>query len=208
MDGELAPLGQGRPIGARPRSSAGAREPRLQAGPKPGAMVFPPFLPKQKGGRRKGETDSGSNVASGYAYPDSIATRTSSSLFRAHDLKSLCAFTARHFGFGQSNQSHCSGWAPPAGGVPSFRRAPTSRLAVAGLALYAGRAGCCGRDRAAFLQVRSMPQSCGSQLAGEEANVDHTSSSPARRSRQQAVSHMAWLCPRRSRFGSSMNLAA
>jgi hypothetical protein len=50
MDGELAPQGQGRPIGARPRSSAGAREPE---GPEPGAMVFPPFLPKQKGGTVK-----------------------------------------------------------------------------------------------------------------------------------------------------------
>jgi hypothetical protein len=112
---------------------------RLQAAPEPGAMVFPPFLPKQKGGRRKGETGSGSNVASGSAWPDLIATRPSSSVFRAHGLKSLCAFTARHFGFGQSNQSHCSGLGPC--GVPSFRCRSTGprRWAIHGPAALARR---------------------------------------------------------------------
>ncbi len=60
-------------------------------------------------------------------------------LAQAPGLRSLCAFTARHFGFGQSNQSHCSGLGPC--GVPSFRRRSTGphRWAVPGPAALARR---------------------------------------------------------------------
>ncbi|SDO93526.1 hypothetical protein SAMN05216599_11587 [Pseudomonas cichorii] len=36
-------------------------------------------------------------------------------------LRPSCAFTARHFGFGKSNQSHCSGSAPPQDGAEPER---------------------------------------------------------------------------------------
>ena len=78
-------------------------------------------------------------VAAMMRHPDLSRGPTALLVTFATGLRSLCAFTARHFGFGQSNQSHCSGLGPF--GVPSLRRRSTGprRWAVPGPAALARR---------------------------------------------------------------------
>jgi hypothetical protein len=116
-----------RPSGAAPeRGNPACRRGRNQE-----QWFFPPFCRNKKGVAVKAKP-----VVAAQPYSD-LHDKFAPSADPVHDLKSLCAFTARHFGFGQSNQSHCSGLGPC--GVPSFRCRSTGprRWAVPGPAALA-----------------------------------------------------------------------